>query len=248
MKNESLFIPAYLQSLGYAEFPEFRELSNRAITMTAEAIHYDSTWWPWHGILEYACCVEYARQMLKNLPSGRALGSVDVVPARYHSASLVFFAQAALDNIAAWSSQRLNLSVKGSDCAFHKTKFNQALTVLVPNVAATINSHAPFVAKVGSYRQEWIHRLTGGASIYSNKSPSEPDAEFQIMVPINPAISHYSHNGETYVRAVARRRTNNDGIWLYPVAEFADEFADGLKAFLVSFLSAAIAEPRFEST
>jgi hypothetical protein len=248
MDKELLFLPPYLQTLGYANLPGIRELADRAVIVTTEAIQHESAWSAWRGILEYVSCVEYARGLLKGLPIGRAIGSVDVVPARYHSASLVFFAQATLDNLAVWSSTRLNLDARGSDCAFHKSKFNQALAARVPNVAASMQLHAPFVVKLESYRQEWIHRLAGGARVFSDKSPSEPDAEIQIMVPINPSIGQYEHDPNAYLRAVARTRTNNGGRWLYPVAEFADELADALKAFLLAFLVAALAEPLFSTT
>ncbi len=127
-------------------------------------------------------------------------------------------------------------------------KFNLALRKSVPIVAASAELHRPFITKLESYRQEWIHRLTGGANIYNDKSPSEPDANVQIMVPINPSIGQHEHDPKAYVKAVARTRTKNGGKWLYPVEEFADEMADGLKAFLVSFLAAALAEPRFSAT
>lgn len=247
MTTDSLFVPPYLQSLGYADLPELQELSSRAITETADKVLHNPIWSPWRGVLDYVCCVEYSRQMLKALPTGQALGSVNVVPARYYSASLVFFAQASLDNTAVWSAKRLNLSVKGSDCAFHKKTFSAALAALVPTVAAVVARHEPFISKLQSYRQEWIHRLSGGASVYSDKPPSDPTAIIQIMVPINPAINRHDQDGQAYVKAVARTRTNNSGRWLYPITEFADVFADGLKAILVEFLAATLAEPRFSS-
>lgn len=249
MDAEQLFLPPFLQSLGYSTLPELRELAGRAVvTETAERVLYSAVWEPWRGILEYLCSVEYAREMLKGLPKGRAIGSLNVVPARYHAASLVFFAQATLDNVAVWSSKRLALDIKGSDCAFHKSKFNLALKENVPVVAAAAQIHGPFIAKLERYRKEWIHRHTGGAQIYSDKSLSEPDAHIQIMVPIDPAIGQFQHDYPAYVKAVARTRTNNGGKWLYPVEEFADEITDGLKTFLISFLAAALAEPRFSAT
>ena len=248
MDKVALFLPPHLQTLGYANLPGIRELADRAMTVTAEAIHQDSAWSAWRGILEYVSCVEYAREQIIGIPIGRAIGSVDVVPARYHSASLVFFSQATLDNLAVWSTARLNLDARGSDCAFHKSKFNPALAARVPNVATSIQPSAPFVAKLESYRQEWIHRLAGGARVFSDRSPSDPGAQIQIMVPINPSVGGYEHDPKAYLRAIARTRTNNGGRWLYPVAEFADELADGLKAFLLAFLVAALAEPLFSTT
>lgn len=247
MEKETLFIPPYLQLLGYATLPELRELSNRAVTVTTDAITEDPIWSPWRGILEYVCCVEFARDALKNLSSGRAIGSIDVVPAQYHSASLVFFAQATLDNVAVWTSKRLNFSVHGSDCCFHKLKFNQALLALVPNVAATVQGSNAFITKLENYRQEWIHRLTGGARIFSDKSPSDTDAQFQIMVPINPSIGHRKHDPNAYLKGIARTRTNNGGRWLYPVDHFADELTAGLKVFLLGYLAAVLTESRFSA-
>jgi hypothetical protein len=247
MDKETLLLPPYLQSLGYATFPQVRELSDRAMTVTADAIQHDIVWSPWRGIFEYVCCVEYAREMLKALPTGPAIGSVNVVPARYHSASLVFFAQATLDNVAVWASRRLNLDVKGSDCALHKSKFNQALAARTLTVAASVQHHAAFIAKLKSYRQEWIHRLSGGALVFSDKSSSEPGAKIEIMVPINPSVGQFEHDPKAYVRAVERTRTNNGGRWLYPVAEFADELTNGLKGFLLAFLAAALADQIFSA-
>jgi hypothetical protein len=241
MDEVTVFLPPYLQSLGYDAIPEMKELARRALVESDEAIWLDATWDPWRGIFEYVCCVEHARAMLKGLPNGRAIGSINVVPARYHSASLVFFAQATLDNIAVWSSQRFKLDVKGSDCAFHKSKFKLALKNKVPNVAASIVSHSPFIERLEVYRQEWIHRLTGGASIYSDKSPSEPDAQIQIMVPINPSLGH--HSQESFAKAVARTRTKNGGRWLYPVGEFADIMADGLRDFIIAYVASTLCEP-----
>lgn len=248
MENVALFLPPYLQSIGYCNLPGIRELARRAMTVTPETIHHDSNWAAWRGILEYVSCVEYAREQIKGLPVGQAIGCVDVVPARYHSASLVFFAQATLDNLAVWSNARLNLEAKGSDCAFHKSKFNQALAARVPSVARSIQPSEPFVEKLESYRQEWIHRIVGGARVCSDKSPSDRGALIQIMVPINPSIGNYEHDQKAYLRAIARTRTKNGGRWLYPVAEFANEIADALRTFLLAFLVAALAEPLFSIT
>ncbi len=110
MDNAQLLVPPYLQMLGYADLPEIRKLANRALTVTPDGINHDPIWISWRGLLEYVCCVEHAREMIKRLPTGHAIGSVDVIPAQYHSAALVFFAQATLDNLAVWSSQYLHLS------------------------------------------------------------------------------------------------------------------------------------------
>ena len=247
MDSTNLLLPSYLQSLGYAEIKSIRELAARAVSASAEVVQHDTVWSQWRGILDYISCVEYARNSIKALPACRAIGSVDVVPARYHSASLVFFAQATLDNVAVWTHCHLKLNIKGGDCAFHKAKFLQSLSARTAPVAKAAEDHMAFIGKLENFRKEWIHRLAGGAQIFSDKVPSEPNARIQIMVPINPSIGQYSQGTTAYLKAIARSRTNNGGRWLYPVGEFADEMANGLKAFLVSYLEAALVEPLFQA-
>lgn len=240
-----LLVPPYLRSLGYAELPEFAELAKRAVIVGTDQITYVSAWAGWRGILDYVCCVELARSEIALLPKGQQIGSRDVVPARYHSAALVFFAQATLDNLAVWASNRLQLPVRGSDCSFHKQKLSMALVAAVPGLGAPLQAGSAYVARLESYRQEWIHRLSGGAEIYTDKPPSEPDATVQIVVPINPSIGHRGMDSRSLLRAIARTQTNNGGAWLLPIDRFADEMTDGLRSFLVDFLAAALKESKF---
>jgi|SRR5580700_647064 hypothetical protein len=244
---EVIFVPPYLQNLGYAELPEMRELAVRAQTITDKVILGDPLWFRWRGILDYVCCVEYARQNIKALPSGSALGSVDQVPARYHSISLVFFAQATLDNIAVWICDRLNISLTGSDRSFHKAKLKAKLLSYAPSLAAVTIKHAAYFAKLDNYRKHWIHFLTGGAAFYSDKNPGLPNVRIGVMIPINPAVFLYTDQA-AFSKAVERTRTNNGGEWLYPIADFADEFAGGLKDFLIEFLGAMLRERKVDSS
>jgi hypothetical protein len=245
---ELIFVPPYLQQLGYAELPEMRELAGRAQVITPTAILGNPPWLRWRGILDYVCCVEYARQNIKALPRGRALGSVDQVPARYHSVSLVFFAQATLDNIAVWICDQLNISLSGSDRSFHKAKLEARLLSSAPNLAAVATKHTAYFAKLDNYRKHWIHSLTGGAVMYCDKNPGLPDARTEMMVPIDPAVYLHEYDRAAFPKAVERTRKNNQGEWLYPIADFADEFADGLKSFLVEFIGAVLREPKVASS
>ena len=247
IEKTTLLLPSYLQSLGYATYPQIRELSDRAITVTDGAIWSDLIWSPWGGIFEYVACVEYARGMIKILPTGGNLGSANIVPAQYNTASLVFFAQATLDNVALWTNKRLTLGIGGSNCAFHKSTFKKALGTHCPTVAASVKQHEVFITKLEKYRQEWIHRLPGGAKMYSNKLPSEPDAKIEIMVPINPSIGQFELDSKAYIKAVARTQTKNGGKWLYPVTEFSDDLTNGLRDFLLAFLTEALADPNFSA-
>lgn len=247
IEKATLLLPSYLQSLDYATYPQIRELSDRAITVTDGAILVDQIWFPWRGIFEYVACVEYAREMIKKLPTGNAIGSNAIVPAQYHSASLVFFAQATLDNTALWTIKHLNLKVTGSNCAFHKTKFINELTKCCPTAAASMAQHVTFIEKLEKYRQFWIHRISGGARIFSNKSPSEPDAKIEIGVPINHSIGQFELDPKAYIDTVAQTQTENGGEWLYPVTVFSDEITNGLRDFLLAFLTEALADSNFSA-
>ena len=234
--SHELFIPPYLSNLGYGTVDVFKELGNRAVRLDGQSLKECTTWKPWRGILDYLCCVEYARNQLHTLPSGRAIGSINVVPARYDSASLVFFAQATLDNIALWLSGELDLDVKGSDCAFHKNKFKVKLVEYHSNFDRLFNDNETYISKLESYRQEWIHRLSGGASIFSNSSPSDPVANVQICVPIEPSINSHGTSGKHYLKKVENCRKKNGGEWLYTIDTFADLMADGCRTLVEDLL------------
>jgi hypothetical protein len=238
--SHALFLPPYLTQLGYGSIPSIIALADRAIFEGEEQIKECKTWKPWRGIFEYMCCVEYARYELHNLPQGRAIGSKDVVPARYNSASLVFFAQATLDNIAVWLSIQFNIPVKGSDCAFHKNKFRKALTELDQNYETILNRNLPYIFELEKFRQEWIHRLSGGASIFSDASPGDPNAKIEIRVPIEPSINMHGTSGKSYLRKVENCRRRNAGRWLYSIREFADLMADGCKSLMIDLLEQSL--------
>lgn len=42
-----------------------------------------------------------------------------------------------------------------------------------------------FIKDIGEYRKEWIHRISGGAKPYFEKSPNEPDSNLRIMLPMD---------------------------------------------------------------
>jgi hypothetical protein len=238
MEEELLDIPSYLRQLGYANFPAVVELGRRAITINPDHIQRNPPWNRWRGIFEYLSCIEFARESLHALPTGRALGSVNIVPARYHSASLIFFARATLDNIAVWIADIFNLQTKGSDCGFHKGKFRAELGQLDSELANVIEEHQEFLAELENYRQEWIHRLSGGAEVFSDKSPMDSDAKIEIAVPINPRIDHES---SSYLKMVNKCRQKNSGRRLYPITEFADRMANGTRDFLLDVLERILA-------
>lgn len=245
MDNEALLLPSYLRSLGYENSEQVQELSSRALERRPDAIYLHPPWSHWRGIFEYICCVEYARWALRSLPAGRAISSADALAAQYHSASLVFFAQATLDNIAEWTGRCLLLKCSGSDRAFHKKRFKRELATNAPSLVSSVEKHENLIFKVERYRQAWIHRLSGGARVCGDAAADNPNANPAIMVPLNPDLSPDSGNPRTYIKALARTRTNNKGEWLCPVGTFADEITDGLRNFVMDFLTEVLADQSF---
>jgi hypothetical protein len=236
-KKYQLFLPPYLQHLGYGNIPCVVELSERAVVETPTHIDENPTWSPWRGIFEYIACVEYAREVLISLPEGRAIGGQHVVPARYNSAALVFFAQASLDNIAVWMSKLFKLKTKGSNLAFHVRAFKEELQTIDPSIVHVITNHRKFINALKDYRKEWIHRLTGGANMFSDKIPSDPTCHTEIAVPIDPKINMFDGDRKLYVKMVAKCKTDNNGRWLYTIKEFANIMANGTKEFSIDMLS-----------
>jgi hypothetical protein len=243
MDKVFLLLPPYLHSSSYATASQLRDVAERAYTLKDEAIYSDPVWSWWRGVLEYVACVEFAREAVKALPTGREIGSHEAFVAQYHCASLVFFAQATLDNMAVWLSQVLNLEVSGSNCAFHKAPLKKALGERSTPLAAALLPHEQFIEDLERYRQAWIHRLSGGARVYSDAPPSESNAEIQIMVPINPSVDDFGLDPKSRLRRIARARTNNKGKWLRPVGEFADSMTDSLRVFLLDLVAVALREP-----
>jgi hypothetical protein len=210
--------------------------------MTCKESHIEQNpvWFGWRGIFEYLACVEYGRSLLVLFPTARQLGSQHELPARYCSTSLVFFAQATLDNIAVWIAKMFSLTVKGSNCALHKTKFRNELSSHCQALVSILVSHDQFIKELHNFRMEWIHRLTGGAQIYSDKAPDDPTAKICLAVPINPAINSFEMHRKRYLQMVEECRASNAGQWLYAIDEFANKVADGTKTLAVDLLDISI--------
>ena len=226
-----------MQQLGYGSYSQVKELAGIAVREDDNQIQDVKPWAMWRDLFEYMCCVEYSRESLLNLPTGRYLGSVNAVPARYHSASLIFFCQATLDNLSVWLNSYYSFGLKGNNIAFHKNNIRPRLKEKNQEYDSAIGSNKNFISQLEKYRRIWIHQLTGGAEIYSDKSPSEHDAQITVMVPIDPEIpAHRRGDGKKYIKRINKVRTNNNGEWLYPIDKFANRFADGTKHFLLVML------------
>jgi hypothetical protein len=83
-------------------------------------------WASWRDIFEYLACVEFARRALHQLVQSKMTGGTGPLAAIYQAASLVFFGQAALDNIANWLARRFHW-ISRTVIANYTRKFSKTL-------------------------------------------------------------------------------------------------------------------------
>jgi hypothetical protein len=238
----NVFVPPYLNVLEYQHIDCIAELGKRGAVL-GDSIGIRQKWAAWRGILEYVACVEYGRCLLHEVVKSKMTGGIVALAARYNAASLVFFGQAALDDVANWLSRRLSLKVKGSHCQLHKKGFQDALiegTIKGRTIVDAVRRHQKFLTDLARYRQIWIHSLSGGANVYGDKSPAEGGIGF-FAVPLDPAISAFPEvdMGE-YARRIQVCRDANSGEWLEPLENFANRFTDGVKAVCLDMLTASL--------
>src|SRR6516165_5790594 len=100
-EESNFFVPPLLYLLGYARLQSIKELGRRG-TVPGSFLGIRQAWGSWRGIFEYLACAEYARHLLHNLAQSKQTGGLTGLAGRYDAASLVFFGQATLDNVAAW--------------------------------------------------------------------------------------------------------------------------------------------------
>lgn len=183
--------------------------------------------------------MELARVRLKALPTGKAIGGLHLVSARYESVALVFFARATLDQTAAWLTHGLKLKVAGRNRQLHKREFRSALSasgLKGAGIVASLDRYSQYFSELEQFRQTWIHSLAGGAAGFSDRALDQGGIP-EIAVPIDPTIDLVPH--AKYYERVQRCRQQNGGRWLYPIGEFADRFAEGAKSVTLSVLDSA---------
>jgi len=225
-----------LIQLGYDKIPVVKELNSRSFVEREEHIDFVRPWSDLRDIFEYLSCVEYARRQILELPKGKAIGSVDVVPARYHSASLVFFCQAALDNLAGWLNDNHGCGLKGINISFYKSEIKNSLSDIDAGYGALLDKSDEFIQRLNSYRMEWIHRLAGGAKVSSNKSPADAEANISIQIPIDPTITSLRGDPEKYSNRVQKVQREHGGKWLVPIEQFANEMTEETKNLVFGLL------------
>jgi hypothetical protein len=238
--KELFFLPSYLQQFGYSDIECIKKLSD-AIIEHAEYIEENALWKEWRGIFEYLSCVEFAYCTIMTFPKGSEIGSHIIVPARYHTAALVFFAQAAMDNVSMWLDK--NLLVEFNDKtkrSLHKKIFQDALIQTNLLFIDLFKKHSNFLKTLNDYRNEWIHRLIGGAFIGSDKNPGDPDANVQIVVPIDPECNMFNPNPQNYLKRIEECRQKNNEKWLYSIDEFAEQIKNGTKDLILDLLEISL--------
>ncbi|MCO7190196.1 MULTISPECIES: hypothetical protein [unclassified Pseudoalteromonas] len=236
-----MLLPPDLRTLGYGELPVIIKLNELSYVHEDEHIQPVYPWAGVRDILEYVTCVEFAKSRLLALPTGRALGGVNVTPARHDSASLVFFAQATLDNLAVWLNDVFQLNLKGNNVSFYKNQIKLKLGEKYCGFTQVLDDYEHFIQNLNSYRMEWLHRVAGGAQIYSDKAPSEPDANISIQVPIDPVIPSLASERQRYLKRIQKVQQKNGGKWLMPIDEFAVHIQSKTKGLLIELLECTIA-------
>ncbi|WP_419891590.1 hypothetical protein [Paenibacillus xylanexedens] len=230
-----LVISEFLQKLGYGEYESIVELNKRAVIKYDTHIEFNEIWNQWQGILEYISCVEYARESLL-LPSKKEV----IVSARYDSASLIFFAQASQDNIAVWLNDQFELRLAGSNIALNKDKFQNKLIAANGEFESYFNEYRIFLKELNNFRMEWIHRLSGGADVFADASPSETNSNMQICVPIDPSINLFKNDYVKYLEKINDCKDKNEGKWLYTIDEFANKFANNTRDSTLKLLKISL--------
>lgn len=244
-----MLIPAFLRQLNYEQIPILSTIEQASYITDDDSIKMIKPWANVRDILEYIACIEFSKAQLKSLPTGKELGSHHLTPARYDSASMVFFSQAALDNMAVWLNKTFSLGIKsGNNVSFYKREIKPKLEEKNQRFSDILQNHEDFIMRLNSYRMEWLHRVAGGALLTGDAPPSCPNSNLSIQVPIDPEIPKYSDNPKSYRRKIERTRQKNAGRWLMPVEEFAEHVSGTTTTIVIQLLEVAYHTYREETT
>ena len=233
------FVPVELQRLGFQHNAIFSELADRGLKPITDGARQVQPWCRWRGTSTYLDCVAFADRSAKAIPTGKDLNLEHVTPGQFYSASVIFFGQALLDNIAVWLCEALPLSVRGGERHFLSTQFKRELKKREPSSAGIIAAHEPFVKEVNTYRQVWIHSLAGGAMPISDISPFEnPEtANKYLGVPIEPAINFDQKN---YLKRIEQCAMRHAGHYLYRIGDFTGRIFNAASVFYLDWLRFAL--------
>ncbi|MDT3762956.1 hypothetical protein [Priestia filamentosa] len=246
--NIRLMLPPYLQELGYCNVKSIQLFSEKCFEKGP------GNWHPyfveWRGIFDYLACVEYAYQSINQLPKGVKIledYNLNQVQAKYHSASLVFFLKATLDNIAVWLKKQYSLTVNGANISLSKELFQNRIVLANPSYQQFFDKYKEFLGMLDKYRMEWIHRIIGGAVIGGDKRPGDPsltDDNIGIIVPMGASLNFSSSDIEGLHKKIEEVKERNDGEYLYKVEDFICLFVNETKKMIFDILELSL--PLFE--
>ena len=196
-------------------------------------------WYDLRDVFDYIACIEFSLHRMGELPVGRAIGTVELIAAKHDSAALVFFAQAALDNLAVWFNNTYDLKLKGTGISFYseKMKMQDSLRRIDPRYDAVLAGAYKFIRLLNEYRMAWLHRLAGGARAYCD--PDDPLFIPRIMVPLDPKIHQLMNNHLQYFQRIEQVRLENNGEWLTPVFDFSNFIKEGVLGVVIDMLAIA---------
>lgn len=215
-----------------------------SIQNLAEKCFEEGRWHPfwveWRGIFEYVACIEYSYESIENLPKGiELLNNFAEVQARYHIASLVFFAKATLDIISEWLNEKYSLKLRGSFISLSKKRFQNELVTAESAYLNLFEDHIDFLEELEVYRQNWIHRVVGGAMIGGDKRPGDPDftdANIGILIPMDSSLNFHSVNYKEQHIKIEELERKNSGKHLYNAEEFSDYILYGTKLLIFDII------------
>lgn len=243
MNNKiGMFLPPYLQKLGYSDYKTIQQLSEKSFTNDQFKLNINGL--RWRGILEYLACFEYSVECINSLPKGFELyATFSEVKAKFYSASLIFYCQATLDAIAVWLNENYSLKEKGSNIGLSKGKFQNKLIEKNSNFGHIFEIHGEFLNKLFTYRMDWIHRIVGGAIIGGKKNPNDPtfndEEDIQVMIPLDSSFSIFTSHEERIKKAEEIRK-NNDGEYLHSINDFSEYFLEGTKSLIFAIIDASL--------
>ena len=242
---EDFITPPKLRELGYSKYPELQALNavyctkmdheNRNLTV-------NKFWADWRGILEYLECVEEAKTLLLSIPSDNSIFGLQPPFIKYNSVALIFFAQATLDLLAVWLTGSYDLSnVKNSNLAFHKEKFKIDLVSKDSNFKVLFDNYELFIEYLSDYRNNWIHRMSGGAVITVDRDPNDIEAIFSVSSPASPTyFVDMPRRDALKIQELNQLSVEKYGKTLHAIDDFASEFANNIREIVLLSLNAAL--------
>ena len=118
-------------------------------------------WSDWRESLENLGLARYAYLHIREITpetGGTVLGEF----VRFHSASMVMFAQSAIQLAALWLNEGFNLGLIRNNIAFHRKEYQRAAAARIQGFDAFFDRHAVAISRIWDYRVGWFHHALAG--------------------------------------------------------------------------------------